>query len=76
MGPSMQSADLGQRLVAQGFTYAGDEPGMAADPLALREDMPAPAASGHPGCGASPERKAVPGWPAQGTTCQQSLSMH
>jgi hypothetical protein len=42
VGPSMQPADLGQRLVTQGFTYAGDEPGMAIDLRALREDLPPP----------------------------------
>jgi hypothetical protein len=43
VGPSMLPADLGQRLVAHGFTYAGEEPGMAADLSALREDLPTPA---------------------------------
>jgi GNAT superfamily N-acetyltransferase len=42
VGPSMQPADLGKRLVAQGFTYAGDEPGMAMNLHELREDLPSP----------------------------------
>lgn len=42
VGPSMLPADLGQRLVTQGFTYAGEEPGMAADLRALREDLSTP----------------------------------
>jgi GNAT superfamily N-acetyltransferase len=31
LGPGMTPADLGQRLVDQGFSYAGDDIGMAAD---------------------------------------------
>ena len=31
VGPSMRPADLGARLIAHGFTYAGDDIGMAAD---------------------------------------------
>src|SRR5215212_783148 len=31
VGPSMRPADLGARLIAQGFTYAGDDIGMAID---------------------------------------------
>src|SRR5690349_11092266 len=42
VGPSMRPNDLGQRLIAAGFTYAGDEPGMAADLDALNEDAPMP----------------------------------
>lgn len=35
LGPGMTPADLGQRLVDQGFDYAGDDIGMAADLGAL-----------------------------------------
>ena len=35
VGPSMRPADLGGRLVAHGFVYAGDDIGMAADLCAL-----------------------------------------
>src|SRR5215216_4414109 len=35
VGPSMRPADLGARLIAHGFTYAGDDIGMAADLSAL-----------------------------------------
>jgi GNAT superfamily N-acetyltransferase len=42
VGPSMRPDDLGQRLIAGGFTYAGAEPGMAADLHALNEDAPMP----------------------------------
>jgi GNAT superfamily N-acetyltransferase len=38
IGPSMCPDDLGRQLIAAGFTYAGDEPGMAADLHALNED--------------------------------------
>ena len=41
--PSMRPPDLGERLVAHGFTHAGDERGMAADLLALPEDLSVPA---------------------------------
>jgi GNAT superfamily N-acetyltransferase len=40
IGPFMRPDDLGQRLIAAGFTFAGDEPGMAADLHALNEDAP------------------------------------
>jgi ribosomal protein S18 acetylase RimI-like enzyme len=36
-------ADLGRRLVAQGFGYTDRTPGMAADLSRLNEDLPAPA---------------------------------
>ncbi len=39
----MRPADLGERLLAHGFTYGSPEPGMAADLLALPEDRPVPA---------------------------------
>jgi GNAT superfamily N-acetyltransferase len=42
VGPSMRPADLGARLVAHGFTYAGDEIGMAADLSALPKELDAP----------------------------------
>jgi GNAT superfamily N-acetyltransferase len=42
VGPSMRPNDLGRRLIAAGFTYAGAEPGMAADLQALNEDAPTP----------------------------------
>src|SRR5215211_2465554 len=35
VGPSMRPDDLGARLIAHGFTYAGDDIGMAADLSAL-----------------------------------------
>lgn len=41
VGPSMRPADLGERLLRHGFTFAGDEPGMAVDLHVLREDVPA-----------------------------------
>ena len=37
VGPSMRPADLGDRLVARGFEYAGDDIGMAMDLSALPE---------------------------------------
>jgi GNAT superfamily N-acetyltransferase len=37
VGPSMRPADLGERLLAAGFRYDGEEPGMAADLHELRE---------------------------------------
>jgi hypothetical protein len=40
IGPFMRPDDLGQRLIAAGFTFAGDEPSMAADLHALNEDAP------------------------------------
>ena len=42
VGPSMGPPDLGSRLVAQGFEYAGDDIGMAIDLSALPEEMPVP----------------------------------
>ena len=42
VGPSMQPPDLGERLLAHGFDYGGDDIGMAADLLALREDLRLP----------------------------------
>jgi ribosomal protein S18 acetylase RimI-like enzyme len=41
-GPSTRPAGLGKHLLARGFVYAGDEPGMAIDLLALSDDLPAP----------------------------------
>jgi GNAT superfamily N-acetyltransferase len=40
--PGSQPTDLGDRLAAHGFTYAGGPPGMAADLSALNEDIRAP----------------------------------
>jgi len=42
VGPSTRPADLGKRLEAHGLTHASDPPGMAADLLALNEDLPTP----------------------------------
>ena len=42
VGPSMRPADIGERLLAHGFSYRGDDIGMAADLSALREDLPVP----------------------------------
>lgn len=42
LGPGMTPLDLDSRLVAHGFTYAGDDIGMAADLSALRPE-PVPA---------------------------------
>jgi GNAT superfamily N-acetyltransferase len=42
-GPATRPVDLGQRLEEHGFTHFGDSPGMAADLLALNDDVPAPA---------------------------------
>lgn len=42
-GPSRCPVDLGTRLVAHGFITEGDDPGMAADLHALREDLSVPA---------------------------------
>jgi len=43
VGPSMRPSDLGERLVAQGFEYGGDDIGMAIDLSALPEETPFPA---------------------------------
>jgi ribosomal protein S18 acetylase RimI-like enzyme len=43
VGPSMRPSDLGERLIAHGFEYGGDDIGMAVDLSALPEDVPAPA---------------------------------
>ncbi len=42
VGPSMRPPDLGERLVAHGFEYGGDDIGMAADLSALPEEVPTP----------------------------------
>ncbi len=42
VGPSMRPPDLGERLLAHGFDYGGDDIGMAADLSALREDLRLP----------------------------------
>lgn len=42
VGPSMRPSDLGERLVARGFEYGGDDIGMAADLSALPEGVPTP----------------------------------
>jgi GNAT superfamily N-acetyltransferase len=42
VGPSMRPPDLGERLVAHGFEYGGDDIGMAVDLSELPEEMPAP----------------------------------
>src|SRR5215212_2828530 len=44
VGPSMRPADLNARLIAHGFTYAGDEIGMAIDLSALPVELNAPPA--------------------------------
>ncbi len=43
VGPSMRPPDLGERLIAQGFEYGGDDIGMAVDLLELPEQVPVPA---------------------------------
>jgi hypothetical protein len=43
VGPSMRPTDLGERLIAQGFEYSGDDIGMAVDLLELPEQVPVPA---------------------------------
>jgi GNAT superfamily N-acetyltransferase len=40
VGPSMRPADIGERLVAHGFSYGGDDIGMAVDLAALPEEVP------------------------------------
>jgi len=42
VGPFMRPADLGARLVAHGFTYAGDDIGMAAELSALPTEVNSP----------------------------------
>jgi hypothetical protein len=42
VGPSTRPAELGERLLAHGFTGGGGDRGMAADLLTLAEDVPAP----------------------------------
>ncbi len=42
LGPSMRPPDLGERLVAHGFEYGGDDIGMAADLAALPEEVAVP----------------------------------
>jgi GNAT superfamily N-acetyltransferase len=42
VGPGMRPADLGARLIAHGFTYAGDDIGMAADLRTLPTTLEAP----------------------------------
>ncbi len=39
VGPSVRPADIGARLIAHGFTYAGDDIGMAADLSRLPSDL-------------------------------------
>ena len=38
----MRPTDLGERLLAHGFTYGRDDIGMTVDLSALREDLPGP----------------------------------
>jgi GNAT superfamily N-acetyltransferase len=42
VGPSMRPADLGARLIAHGFAYAGDDIGMAAELSALPAELNSP----------------------------------
>ncbi len=42
VGPSMRPLDIGERLLAAGFAFAGSEPGMAVDLHALIDDLPTP----------------------------------
>jgi GNAT superfamily N-acetyltransferase len=42
VGPSMRPPDLGERLVAHGFEYGGDDIGMAVDLSGLPEGVPVP----------------------------------
>jgi GNAT superfamily N-acetyltransferase len=42
VGPSMRPADLGERLLARGFEYGGDDIGMAIDLSALPEETQVP----------------------------------
>jgi GNAT superfamily N-acetyltransferase len=43
VGPSMRPTDMGERLLAHGFSDGGDDIGMAVDLSALPEEVPAPA---------------------------------
>jgi GNAT superfamily N-acetyltransferase len=43
VGPSMRPTAIGERLLACGFAYVGDDIGMAVDLLALNENLFAPA---------------------------------
>lgn len=43
LGPSSQPSDMGQRLLAHGFTHEEDEPGMALDIQRMHENFPTPA---------------------------------
>lgn len=42
VGPSMRPLDIGERLLAAGFTLGGSEPGMAVDLDDLIDDLPTP----------------------------------
>ena len=42
VGPSMRPPDLGERLMAHGFEYGGDDIGMAVDLSTLPEEVPVP----------------------------------
>src|SRR5437879_5326608 len=42
IGPSTRPLDLGKRLLEHGFSHEGSEPGMAADLLALNEQIASP----------------------------------
>lgn len=42
VGPSMHPPELGERLLAHGFTSGGGEPGMAVDLLKLHAQVPVP----------------------------------
>ena len=42
VGPSMRPTDIGERLLAHGFAYGGDDIGMAADLASLPEDVQPP----------------------------------
>jgi GNAT superfamily N-acetyltransferase len=43
IGPSMRPPDLGERLIAHGFEYGGDDIGMAVELSELPHEVPAPA---------------------------------
>jgi GNAT superfamily N-acetyltransferase len=42
VGPSMRPSDLGERLLAHGFEYGGDDIGMSVDLSTLPEEVPVP----------------------------------